>query len=103
MPTGSETREFVLEYLSPSGGVTVRPMMGEYLLYRNGKLFGGIYDDRVLIKPTPAAEARLPGAERVVPYPGAKELLLVESTDPGFWAELLNAVEPELPVAKKKK
>jgi TfoX/Sxy family transcriptional regulator of competence genes len=63
--------------------VTHRAMMGEYLLYARGRVVGGIYDDRLLVKPTPAALALLPDAPRELPYPGAKEMLLVEDVDNG--------------------
>ncbi|MBS7263443.1 MAG: competence protein TfoX [Eubacteriales bacterium] len=60
-----------------------RPMMGEYLLYYRGRVIGGIYDDRLLLKPTAAAKSLLPDAPREIPYPGAKEMLLVSEVDDG--------------------
>lgn len=95
--------QFVLEQLSDLKEITYRPMMGEYLLYYKGKLFGGIYDNRLLIKPVKSALAYLPNAVYEVPYDGAKEMLLVDVEDSTFLAELLLAMEAELPAPKKKK
>ena len=81
MASGKEFLEYVLEQLSETDGIRWRPMMGEYLLYCQGKLIGGIYDDRLLVKPTPSAKALLPEAPLALPYDGAKEMLLVEETD----------------------
>jgi len=79
-------------------------MMGEYLLYYGGKVVGGIYDDRLLVKPTPSAAARMPEAPRQLPYPGAKEMLLVENPeDRAFLRQLFAAMQDELPPPKKKK
>ena len=94
--------QFVLEQLSGLEKITYRSMMGEYLLYYNGKLFGGIYDNRLLIKPVKSAVAYLPNAVYEVPYGGAKEML-VDVEDSTFLAELLPAMEAELPAPKKKK
>ena len=96
--------EFVLEQLSEVEGVTYRAMMGEFILYCQGKIFGGVYDDRLLVKPVPAALALLPGAEREAPYPGAKELLLVDNMeDRDFLRALVEAMLPELPAPKRGK
>ena len=94
--------DYVLEQLGDVEGIRSRAMMGEYILYCRGKVFGGVYDDRLLVKPTPAAVAMLPGAAREQPYPGAKEMLLVEDLeDREKLAALLEAMWPELPAAKK--
>lgn len=95
--------QFVLEQLSDLKEITYRPMMGEYLLYYKGKLFGGIYDNRLLIKPVKSALAYLPNAVYEVPYDGAKEMLLVDVEDKTFLAGLLQTIEEELPLPKKKK
>ena len=85
--------DYVMEQLSEVGGVTCKPMMGEYILYRYGTIFGGIYDDRLLIKPTKAAKELLPDAPTALPYPGAKEMLLVEELDDrAFLTELVQAM-----------
>ena len=93
MASGREYMNYVTEQLSDVEGVTYKPMMGEYILYRHGKIFGGVYDDRLLIKPLPAAKALLPDAPAAVPYPGAKEMLLVEELDDrAFLTELIQAI-----------
>lgn len=96
--------EFILEQLSELEGVSHRAMMGEYILYCQGKVVGGIYDDRLLVKPTKSAESMLPDASRELPYAGAKEMLLVDDVeDRVFLRELLEAVAEELPAPKKRK
>ncbi len=93
MASSKEYLEYLLEQLSALEGVTHRAMMGEYLLYVGGKLVGGVYDDRLLVKPTKAALALLPEAPREQPYPGAKEMLLVEAMeDRAFLTELFTAL-----------
>ena len=95
--------DYVLEQLSQVPGVTHRAMMGEYLLYVGGKLVGGIYDDRLLVKPTRAALALLPEAPREQPYPGAKEMLLVEDMENTTLLEaLVEALYEQLPEKKKR-
>ena len=103
MASRKEYLDYVLEQLSDLEGVTHRAMMGEYLLYFQGKLFGGVYDDRLLVKPVPAARALLPAAPEEAPYEGAKPMLLVEDMeDSALLARLVTAMEPELPEPKKK-
>ena len=103
MASRKEYLDYVLEQLSDLEGVTHRAMMGEYLLYFQGKLFGGVYDDRLLVKPVPAARALLPNAPEEAPYEGAKPMLLVEDMeDRDLLARLVTAMEPELPAPKKK-
>ena len=103
MASRKEYLDYVLEQLSDLEGVTHRAMMGEYLLYFQGKLFGGVYDDRLLVKPVPAARALLPNAPEEAPYEGAKPMLLVEDMeDSALLARLVTAMEPELPAPKKK-
>ena len=103
MASRKEYLDYVLEQLSDLEGVTHRAMMGEYLLYFQGKLFGGVYDDRLLVKPVPAARALLPNAPEEAPYEGAKPMLLVEDMeDSALLARLVTAMEPELPEPKKK-
>ena len=102
MASRKEYLDYVLEQLSDLEGVTHRAMMGEYLLYVQGKLFGGVYDDRLLVKPVPAARALLPDAPEEAPYEGAKPMLLVEDMeDSALLARLVTAMEPELPAPKK--
>ena len=96
--------DFILEKLSELDDVCYRAMMGEYILYYRGKIIGGIYDDRFLVKPTKSAEAMMPNAEMELPYDGAKEMLLVDDVDnKEFLRELLEAMYSELPAPKKKK
>lgn len=96
--------DFVLEQLSELGEITYRPMMGEFLLYYRGRIVGGIYDDRLLVKPVHAAKAYLPDAPSAIPYAGAKAMLLVEDLeDRGHLAGLLQAMYEELPAPRRKK
>ena len=96
--------DFILEQLSELDDVSYRAMMGEYILYYRGKIIGGIYDDRFLVKPTESAAAMMPNAEMELPYDGAKEMLLVDDVDnKEFLRELLEAMYSELPAPKKKK
>ena len=84
--------------------MTYRAMMGEYIIYYRGKIVGGIYDDRLLVKPTKSAVAMMPNADMELPYEGAKEMLLVDDVDnKEFLRELLGAMYEELPTPKKKK
>ena len=97
MASSKEYLDFILDQIG-SPDVTSRAMMGEYVLYYQGKVFGGIYDDRLLVKPVPAALALMPDAPRELPYPGAKEMLLVEDMDDAdFLQELFRAMFDELP------
>ena len=81
----------------PEEGITYRQMMGEYILYYNGKVVGGIYDDRFLVKPAKSALALLPDAPREEPYPGGKPMLLVtEMENKSLLRELLEAIAGEV-------
>lgn len=96
--------QFVLDQLSGLEEVSYRAMMGEFLLYYRGKLVGGIYDDRLLVKPVSSAAALLPPSRAQAPYPGARELLLVEEVDDrAFLERLFKAMHDELPAPKAKK
>ena len=96
--------DFILDQLSGLDEISCRAMMGEYILYYRGKIIGGIYDDRFLVKPTKSAAAMMPDAEKELPYDGAKEMLLVDDVDnKEFLRELLEAMYSELPAPKKKK
>ncbi len=103
MASSKEYLDFILDQLSHCD-VTFRPMMGEYILYCGGKVVGGIYDDRLLVKRTEASEKLMPHAALETPYEGAKEMLLVEDLeDRDFLAFLLEAVADSLPEPKKKR
>ncbi len=104
MASSKEYLEFIMEQLSGLEDVSWRAMMGEYILYYRGKIVGGIYDDRFLVKPVKPALAMMPEAEKELPYEGAKEMLLVDNVDDrDFLCELLEAMCDELPAPKKKK
>jgi len=101
MGSSKEYLEYVSEKLSGLPEVVFRPMMGEYILYYRGKIVGGIYDDRFLVKPTPSALGMMPDAPKELPYEGAKPMLLVEEIDDGdFTCRLISAVYNDLPGAK---
>jgi TfoX/Sxy family transcriptional regulator of competence genes len=102
--SGKEYLDFILDQLSGLKEISYRPMMGEYILYYRGRIVGGIYDDRFLVKPVKAAVERMPEADREIPYEGAKEMLLVDNVDDReFLRELLEAMWEELPAPKKKR
>ena len=103
MASSKEYLHFILEQLSDLDDVSYRPMMGEYILYYQGKVVGGIYDDRLLVKPVKSAVAYLPAAPRELPYDGAKEMLLVEDVDDkALLTGLFRAMVEELPSPKPK-
>ena len=102
MASSKEYLDFIMDQLSDLEEVKVRAMMGEYIIYYRGKIVGGIYDDRFLVKPVSAAVALMPEAQKEMPYEGAKEMLLVDNVDNReFMCNLLRAMYDELPAAKK--
>ena len=104
MASSKEYLDFVIEQLSGLEDITYRAMMGEYILYYCGKIVGGIYDDRFLVKDVKAARNLMPDADLELPYEGAKEMLLVDNVENReFLEELLESMYPELPAPKKKK
>ena len=104
MASSREYLDFILEQLSGLEKITYRAMMGEFILYYRGRIVGGIYDDRFLVKPTKSALAMMPDADREIPYEGAKEMLLVDNVDNReFLTELLETMYEELPAPKQKK
>ena len=101
MASSKEYLDFILDQLSELDGISWRKMMGEYILYRHGKIVGGIYDDRFLVKPTKSAAEMMPDAGMEIPYEGAKEMLLVDKVENReFLRELLEAMDGELPAPK---
>lgn len=102
MASSKSYLEYTLDLLSGLDGISCRAMMGEYVLYYKGRVFGGIYDDRFLVKAVKAATDMLPDAERELPYEGAKEMLLIDTEDREFLTELIEAMYPELPAPKKR-
>ena len=101
MASSAEYLEYVLDLLADVPEVIYRKMMGEYLLYASGKLFGGVYDDRFLVKDTEVSRAVLSASE--VPYEGASEMLLVDVEDRDAVAALVADMLPELPEPKKRR
>ena len=104
MASSKEYLDFVLEQLSELDDISCRAMMGEYIIYYRGKVIGGIYDDRFLVKNIKAAADLMPEATLELPYDGAKEMLLVDDVEnKGFLRDLLEAMYNELPAPKKRK
>ena len=104
MASSKEYLEFILGQLSELEEITYRAMMGEFIIYYHGKIVGGIYDDRLLIKPVKSPISYMPTASYELPYEGAKEMLLVDDVDnKDFITQLFNAMYDELPNPKKKK
>ena len=104
MASTKEYRDFILEQLSELDEVSFRAMMGEYILYYRGRVFGGIYDDRLLIKPVPSAVKLMPNATMEIPYDGAKEMILADDIDNReFLCKLVRSMWEELPEKKKQK
>ena len=102
MPSSKGYLNFILEQLSDLSEITYKSMMGEFLIYYRGKLVGGIYDDRLLVKPVKSAIAYMPQANYSLPYEGAREMLLVDNVDDKeYLAELFEAMYDELPAPKK--
>jgi len=96
--------DYILGQFADTDGITYRPMMGEFIIYFRGKILGGIYDDRLLVKPTASARELMPDALLEAPYDGAKPMLLVENVDdPVFLKRLAEAMYDELPAVKVKK
>lgn len=103
MATSKDYLTFILEQLSELDNITYRQMMGEYIIYQNGKITAYLCDNRLLVKPVPSAEAMLPGALHEPPYEGAKDMILVEQVeDQAFLTRLFLAMYDELPAPKKK-
>ena len=103
MASSKEYLEYVLNQLSDLEEISYRAMMGEYIIYYRGKIIGGIYDDRFLVKPVKAAISMMPNANMELPYEGAKEMLLVDEIENrDFLKELIEAMYEELPAPKKK-
>ena len=101
MASGRDYLEFILEQLSGLDGIRHRYMMGEYILYYRDRIFGGIYDDRLLVKNVPAAVEYMPDAVFELPYEGGSPMLLVDDVDDRDYLKgLREAIYPELPETK---
>ena len=104
MASHKEYLDFILEQISELEEITYRAMMGEYIIYYHGKIVGGIYDDRLLVKPVKSAISLMPDANYELPYEGAKEMLLVNDVDnKDFLTRLFNAMYNDLRAPKNKK
>lgn len=104
MASHKEYLEFILGQLSDLDNISYRAMMGEYILYYRGKIVGGIYDDRLLVKPTKSVIDYIQSPTFALPYEGAKEMLLVEDVDNGeFLRNLFDILYADLPMPKAKK
>ena len=103
MASGREYLDYIMEQLSGLEDVSYRPMMGEYIIYYKGKIIGGIYDDRFLVKPAESAKRMMPEAGYELPYEGGREMLTVDDVDDrDFLLELFEAMYDELPAPRKK-
>ena len=103
MASSKEYLTFILEQLSDLEGISYRAMMGEYIIYYREKIVGGIYDDRLLVKPVKSAVSLMPNAIYELPYDGAKEMLLVDNVDnKDFLTRLFFAMYDELPAKKRR-
>ena len=100
MSSKIECLEMILDRMSSLGDITYRSMMGEYLLYLNGVQFGGIYDDRFMLKITPSVESILPDYPREPPYPGAGYMVVVDDVDIEIVLDLIPRMCSELPKKK---
>lgn len=104
MASSKDYLDFILDQLSELDDITYRAMMGEYIIYYCGKVVGGIYDDRFLVKPVKSAVKMMPEACLELPYEGAKEMLLVDNVEnKEFLRNLIEAMYEELPAPEKKK
>ena len=104
MPSSKQYLEFLMDQLSSLQDLTCKAMMGEFIIYYQGKIVGGIYDNRFLVKPTESARRMMPDAVSELPYDGAKEMLLVDRIDDrDFLISLLNAMVGELPASGKRR
>ena len=104
MASSKEYLDFILEQLSELDNVSYKAMMGEFIIYYKGKIIGGIYDDRLLVKPVQSAINYMPNAVYELPYDGAKEMLLVDDVDnKEFLIGLFDAMYDDLPAPKPKK
>ena len=99
--------DFMREQLSEAEEIACRPMMGEYVLYCRGKVIGGVYDDRLLLKATPSALRLLDeeGLDAVLerPYEGAKEMLLADVDRRELLCRMVQAIADDLPAPKKQR
>lgn len=104
MATRKEYFDFVMDQLSGLSDITYRKMMGEYIIYYRGKIVGGVYDDRLLVKPVESVKKMFPDASLEPPYEGAKDMVLIEDIgDRDFLTSLFETMYEQLPELKRKK
>ena len=104
MASTKEYLDYIMEQLSNLNDISYRPMMGEYIIYYRGKVVGGIYDNRFLVKSVKSAITMMPDADMELPYDGAKEMLLVDELENRkFLGQLMEAMYEELPAPRKKR
>lgn len=104
MASSKDYLEYILEQLSDLDDISYRAMMGEYIIYYHGKIVGGIYDDRFLVKPVKSAIEMMPNADMELPYESAKEMILVQDVENReFLKELFEAMYEELPSPRKRR
>ena len=104
MSSNKEYLNFIMDQLSDWPDITYRAMMGEYVIYYRGRVVGGIYDDRFLIKPTKSARALLPNAPMEIPYDGGKPMIMIEDVENReLLCNLFNAIYADLPTPKPKR
>ena len=104
MASSKDYLDFILEQLSELDDIEYKTMMGEFIIYYRGKVIGGVYDDRFLVKPVKSAVGMMPEANLELPYEGAKEMILVDNVEnKDFLRNLLETMYEELPEPKKKK
>lgn len=104
MASSKDYLDFVLEQLSGLEEISYRAMMGEFIIYYRGKIVGGIYDNRFLVKPTESAQKFMPTASYELPYEGAKRMILIDDIeDKSFLRELIESMYIELPSPRPKK
>ena len=102
MASSKEYLDFILEKLSELDNISYRAMMSEYIIYYRGKIIGGIYDNRFLVKPVKSAMVLMPDADKQPPYQGGKEMLLVDNVDSSsFLCALVQAMYDELPAPRR--
>ena len=98
MPSNKEFLDFILELLSQLSDIKYRKMMGGYIIYYRGKVVGGIYDNRFLIKLTKSVLEIIPDAVMEIPYPNAKPMVMIEDIEnQKLLVQLFNQIYSELP------
>ena len=103
MASSKDFLEFVLEQLSGLSGITYRAMMGEFIIYYRGKIVGGIYDNRLLVKPTPSALKIMPNAKMEIPYSNGKPMIMVPDIEnPELLEKVFDSIYSDLPDVKKR-